>query len=114
MLDRPGLIWHFFTASNCDYIKTAAPRAGGFFMRNFRRWLCSGTPNKAEITMSTEKKGTHPVKRLRGPNITTIIAAAANAGRRLVSAVAEPNGSIELKFSEGDSDNRSGRGAIEA
>jgi hypothetical protein len=82
-------------------------------MRNFRRWLCSVTPNKAEIPMSTEKKG-HPVKRLRGPNITTIIAAAANAGRRLVSAVAEPDGSIELKFSEGDSDSRSRRAAIEA
>jgi hypothetical protein len=83
-------------------------------MRNFRRWLCSATPNKAEIPiMSTEKKG-HPVKRLRGPNLSTLIRTAASAGRQLVGAVAKPNGDIEIRFAEGDSDNRPGRDAIEA
>ncbi len=62
--------------------------------------------------MSTEKKG-HPAKRLRGPDIKTIIAAAASTGRRLVGAVAKPNGDIEIGFAECDSDDRPGRDAIE-
>jgi hypothetical protein len=64
--------------------------------------------------MSTEKKGAHPIKRLRGPNLRTILTLAAGAGRQLVSVVAEPDGSIELKFSEGDKDNQPGRDAVEA
>ena len=61
---------------------------------------------------TTEKKG-HTAKRLRGPDIKSIIRAAASAGRQLVGAVAKPNGDIEIRF-EGDSGNEPGRNAIEA
>jgi hypothetical protein len=64
--------------------------------------------------MSRPDKGHSPQTRLRGPNIATVIAAAAAAGRQLVGAVSKPGGVIELKFSEGDSGNEPGRNLIEA
>lgn len=65
--------------------------------------------------MSRSDKDRSPQTRLRGPNIATVIAAAAAAGRQLVGAVSRPGGVIELQFSEGDSDNEPpGRAAMEA
>ncbi len=40
-------------------------------------------------------------KRLRGPNIATVISAAAAAGQRLVGAVSKPGGVVELQFGDG-------------
>jgi hypothetical protein len=42
-----------------------------------------------------------PQKRLRGPNIATVIAAAAAAGRQLVGAVTKLGGVVELTFGKG-------------
>jgi hypothetical protein len=63
--------------------------------------------------MSEEKKA-HTATRLRGPNIRTVIAAARAEGQMLVSAVAEPNGTIKLAFAESDSGNEPGQAAIQA
>jgi hypothetical protein len=63
--------------------------------------------------MSTSDKRP-PRQRQRGPNIATSIKAAAEAGRRLVEIVTEPNGVIKYKFAEDDLADRSGRDAIEA
>jgi hypothetical protein len=43
-------------------------------------------------------------KRLRGPNIATVIAAAAKRGLRMTGATVRPGGEIDLKFTpQGDS-----------
>jgi hypothetical protein len=63
--------------------------------------------------MSTSDKRP-PRQRQRGPNIASSLKAAAEAGRRLVEIVSEPNGVIKYKFAEGDSADRPGQDAIEA
>jgi hypothetical protein len=45
-----------------------------------------------------------PRKRARGPNVATLIAAAAAAGRHLVGAVTKPGGVVELTFGRGGDD----------
>jgi hypothetical protein len=39
-----------------------------------------------------------PQRRVRGPNIETVIAAAAKTGRHLVGAATKPGGVVELTF----------------
>jgi hypothetical protein len=43
-----------------------------------------------------------PNKRLRSPNVATIIAAAAREGRKVMSVTTKPGGVTEIQFSEGD------------
>jgi hypothetical protein len=63
--------------------------------------------------MSRENKG-HPARRLRGPNIKTILTAAAEMGRHLTGVVTKPDGDIVLEFSQLDDDNRPGPDATPA
>jgi hypothetical protein len=72
-----------------------------------------GDADQAGDHHMSEAKG-HPARRLRGPDVGTIIRAAANAGRQLVSVLAQPNGDIRLEFSEAGSGEQSGREVIEA
>jgi hypothetical protein len=58
--------------------------------------------------MSTRAKARSPEKRVRGPNIRTIIEAAAKAGRHLVGVVSDPHGNIELKFAAENSGDERG------
>jgi hypothetical protein len=43
-----------------------------------------------------------PMKRLRSPNVATIIAAAAREGRKVMSVTTRPGGVTEIQFTEGD------------
>jgi hypothetical protein len=52
--------------------------------------------------MSDEVPNPIKRKRVRPPNIATIIAAAQKVGRQLTGAVITQNGTTELKFAQGD------------